>query len=578
MDGLLKQRKVKPTLPRSTASEKYDAFKKTYRDDPDGFARDCIRWKKGQGLAPYQSEILAALPREKRVAGRGLHGIGKTMLEAIAVLWYSLTRDGDPEGDWKVVTTASVWRQLDKFLWPEVHKWARRLRWDVIGRSPFDERTELHAMSIKLSTGEAFAVASNKPDQIEGTHAVFLLYLFDESKTIPAPTWDSAEGAFSTAGDQGTEALALALSTPGEPNGRFFEIHDRKAGFEDWWTRAVKLEEALKAGRVTAEWAKQRALQWGVESATYKNRVLGEFASSEESGVIPLHWLEAANQRWMDIIDAIADAFHLQVRPNITTQEQDDERIRQVLAIIHEQKIPLLQFTQLGVDPADGGGDSSVLAPVFGTMLTEYRRSKAWGVMEVCGRAKGVWDKYKSGYLVVDVIGMGSGVVGRLREQDVPVYALHGGARTLARDAQKELGFVNKRSHAYWNLRELLHPELGGNIALPPDDDATGDLTAPTWRVVSGGKIEVEGKPDIKKRLGRSTDTGDGTVYAYFPLPPGALREEAEAGAEPPKVARSGGRPGPAGTPLRFSGRTNGMAGHSSTQRKGGHTRWLNDS
>jgi hypothetical protein len=33
---------------------------------------------------------------------------------------------------------------------------------------------------------------------------------------------------------------------------------------------------------------------------------------------------------------------------------------------------------------------------------------------------------------------------------------------------------------------------------------------------MSGGKIQVESKDDIKKRIGRSTDDGDAVVMAFF--------------------------------------------------------------
>jgi rubrerythrin len=52
---------------------------------------------------------------------------------------------------------------------------------------------------------------------------------------------------------------------------------------------------------------------------------------------------------------------------------------------------------------------------------------------------------------------------------------------------------------------------------LPPDDLLTGDLTTPHWRVMSGGRIQVESKDDIRKRLGRSTDDGDAVVMAMWP-------------------------------------------------------------
>ncbi|MBA3569087.1 MAG: hypothetical protein H0W28_07030 [Pyrinomonadaceae bacterium] len=61
----------------------------------------------------------------------------------------------------------------------------------------------------------------------------------------------------------------------------------------------------------------------------------------------------------------------------------------------------------------------------------------------------------------------------------------------------------------------LLRPPNNENIALPPDDELIGDLTAPHWKVTSAGKIQIESKDDIRKRLGRSTDTGDPVVMAF---------------------------------------------------------------
>lgn len=43
-----------------------------------------------------------------------------------------------------------------------------------------------------------------------------------------------------------------------------------------------------------------------------------------------------------------------------------------------------------------------------------------------------------------------------------------------------------------------------------------GDLTAPHWRVSAGGKIQVEAKEEIFKRLKRSTDSGDAVVQSFW--------------------------------------------------------------
>lgn len=452
-------------------------FVRTYRNAPVAFVRDCINWKGSEGPTPYQIEVLEELPVRKRVALRGPHGLGKTAFASWVILWFALTRDGE---DWKCPTTASAWRQLTKYLWPEVHKWSRRLNWARIGRAPFDARRELQTLSLKLTTGEAFAVASDTPEYIEGAHADSLLYLFDESKAIPNETFDAAEGAFSNAGtDTPNEAFALSISTPGEPMGRFYDIHKRKPGFEDWWVRHVTLEETIKAGRISAEWAEQRKKQWGESSAIYQNRVLGEFCASDEDGVIPLSWVEAANRRW---------------------EEWKESGME-------------LPFTCAGVDVARSGADKTIYALKHGKVVTELRRHSKEDTMETTGRVAGLLNA-KRGYAVVDVIGIGAGVVDRLREMKLDVRPFNASEGTDVKDSSGEMGFVNKRSAGWWNVREMLDPGNGHDIGLPPDDLLTGDLTAPHWRVMSGGKIQVESKDEIRKRLGRSTDDGDAVVMA----------------------------------------------------------------
>ncbi|GAF96867.1 unnamed protein product, partial [marine sediment metagenome] len=249
---------AKKELDRVLAENKttYGIFKLKYFDDFQGFLDDCVDWKEGEHPTDYQYEASYELLECKRYCMRGPHGLGKTALAALAILWFALTRDGL---DWKCPTTASVWRQLSKFLWPEVHKWTRQLKWGVIGRGPFIINAELLTLSLKLETGEAFALASNDPSSIEGAHADHILYIFDEAKTIIRETWEAAEGAMSGTG----EAMALAISTPGEANGVFYDIHKRKPGYEDWTVRHIKLSECVEAGRVSQMWADLRKKQWG---------------------------------------------------------------------------------------------------------------------------------------------------------------------------------------------------------------------------------------------------------------------------------------------------------------------------
>jgi hypothetical protein len=454
-----------------------------YLYDPVAWARDVIDWRADSGLTAYQQDILAALPIRRRVAVRGPHGLGKSGLAAIAVLWFSTTRDA-ANLDWKVLTTASAWRHLAKFLWPEIRKWARVIRWDVLGRPAFNERTELLDLHLKLRFGAASAVASSKPEFIEGAHADSLLYLIDEAKIVPNASWDAIEGAFSGGQTEGLpEAFALAVSTPGPPAGRFYEIHKRGRGLEDWWTRHVTLDEAVKAGRISKEWAEQRKRQWGADSALYANRVLGEFHAGDEDSVIPLAWVEAAVERWHAWVDA--------------------------------GRAPIPGRRVLGVDVARGGTDATVLAHRTGVCVDRLDQHHREDTMRTTARVQGVLG---DGVPIVDSIGVGGGVVDRLRELRVPVIPYTGSAKTDARDRTREFGFVNTRSAAYWRVRELLDPAFAPEVMLPPNELLLADLTAPTWTIVTGvpPKIQVEKKEDLVERLGRSPDHGDAVVMSFW--------------------------------------------------------------
>lgn len=453
----------------------YDAFKEKYFYDLEGFARDCVIWDADENLAEYQAEGMRRLVKHRRFSMRGPHGLGKTMFAAVTVLWFALTRDGL---DWKIPVLASAWRQLTKFLFPEIHKWSRRLRWDVIGRKSFTNN-ELLQLNLRLGTGEAFAIASDNAAFIEGAHAKYMLYVFDESKVIPDDTWDAAEGAFSTG-----DCYWLAISTPGEQVGRFYEIHSHTAGYEDWNTLFVTLEMCVKAGRINPEWAEQRRKQWGETSAVYKNRVRGEFAAADEDGVISLADIERSNLRWQERMDA----------GNFK------------------------ELTGLGVD-IGRGGDPSVIAKEYdGRAIKELERMNTRNSMEIAGRVVGILLKWLEAVAVID-LGYDPGVYDSVREnakvaeRAIPFVA---SAKEEMTDETGELGFVNLRSAAWWNLREMLKND---EYDLPPDDKLTGDLTAPHYKLMSGGKIAIEGKGEtkafgagVRKKLGRSTDDGDAVV------------------------------------------------------------------
>lgn len=523
----------------------YRQWQREYFDTPAGFVRDCIIWKPDErGPAPYQEEGLEAVVKHIRYAIRGPHGLGKTALAAWLVLWFALTRDG--LYDWKVPTTAGVWRQLEQYLWPEIHKWEARLDWEKIGRDPWVRGQESLDLSLKLETGRAFAVASDNHQMIEGAHADQILYVYDESKAIPNQTFDASEGALSAHGVDGKVAMAAMFSTPGGLTGRFYAVHSKKPGFEDWKTRHVTKDEVVAAGRMSEAWARQRALQWGEESALYKNRVLGEFAAEDKDAIVPISWIEAANERWHKLVRQWEKATEVYEKALARTGDENKlEELEQLL---------MPELSCVACDVADSGDDSTIVARRYGRTFVEaldaytkqdtmattghvvaalrehpaYEHLALDDTPAIEAMDEDAFDAYveesdNAPVAVIDSIGVGAGTAARLKELGVKTLAFVASqaAKYNGRELKDRTGvmaFANRKAAAWWNLREMLDPQYNEGLALPPDDELTGDLTTPTWRMVSGGRIQVEKKEDIKKRIGRSTDRGDAVVMLFADL------------------------------------------------------------
>lgn len=510
----------------------------SYLTDPVGWIERYVEFPEGESLTPYQAEALATLAEHHRLALRGGHGLGKSAAASLTVLWFAFTREAAGI-DWKIPTTASAWRQITHYLWPEIHKWAGRIRWELMGRGPLTQN-ELQTLRLKLDHGEAWGQAAKDANSIEGAHATHLLYLFDESKGIAPNLWTAAEGAFSGAGrDTKSEAWFLALSVPGPPAGTFYDIHTRKPGYEDWKVRHVRKEEVIAAGRMSADWADMMRRRFGVKSSIYQQRVEGNFATDATNAVIPLEWIEAANERWLDRA---------------------------------ERGVDLGPILGAGLDVAREGGDVTVLAmTTFDTVLPLIRPTE-FKTQPLVAKVKVELSRYPGRPVVaVDAEGIGAGIFDGLSEgidwQDrvLPFKASNSPPGNW-HDYTGQLTMGNARSCIWWALRDELNPDRADffvpTLALPPDDLLTGDLTVPTFYFGAGGRIFIESKDDIRKRLGRSSDSADAVCQARWALVLGAratvtaAQHKARAGTSSGDLRRGADAAGPGGgewSPLRVA-------------------------
>lgn len=163
----------------------------------------------------------------------------------------------------------------------------------------------------------------------------------------------------------------------------------------------------------------------------------------------------------------------------------------------------------LSVDVADGGESETIIGRRTGRLILPF---ESYPIPDTTQIAHHVEKDLNAGFelAVVDSNGVGSGTTSTLRHDGYPVFAYKGSLGTTETDSSGELHFANTRSAAYWSVREVFDPRNPNAIGLSEDHPLLKeDLVGLKYHEVTGGRIAVEEKDKVVRRLGRSPDRGD---------------------------------------------------------------------
>lgn len=426
----------------------------------------------------YQDDILKAInePGCDRIAWHKGHGVGGTTLMAWLTLAFLFTRASA-----KVVTTASVNRQVRDVLWPEIHRWMRKAEKNLY-KMRFTAGYDLLDIQLKIQKDwYAIGASSDEGVNMEGFHAPSLMYIVDEAKTVKKEIFESIEGALTGVG----EAKLVVVSTPPyAKEGHFYDIcRGAVPGFRVFHTSGAD------SPNVSKDWIESKKIEWGENSPAYISKVLGLFPDSSDDTLIPLSWVDAAIERW---------------------QENVGEK-------------PL--YASLGVDVARYGSDETVLALMYGPRVEKLMTFNKQDTMQTTGQVVRCVDSFDVTQVNVDVIGVGAGVCDRLREiskerregtSGLPTFRVK--SVNVAAKAPmitykgERLRFKRLRDRLYWNLRIRLDPQNPNPeelLSFPNDDKLRSQLTSLKYKVTSDGAIEIENKDSLKARGYNSPDRAE---------------------------------------------------------------------
>jgi hypothetical protein len=169
------------------------------------------------------------------------------------------------------------------------------------------------------------------------------------------------------------------------------------------------------------------------------------------------------------------------------------------------------------VDVARFGDDSSALAMRQGNwQLAPVREWWGKDTMQTAGLIKAEWDSTmpaaRPKAINVDVIGIGAGVVDRLKELGLPVVGVNVAESESIRAGAEGVSFNRLRDELWWRGREWLEAR---DCRLADDDETIAELSTPTYGFTSNGRLQVERKDELRKRGVKSPNRADAWLLTF---------------------------------------------------------------
>jgi phage terminase large subunit len=427
-----------------------------YRDDPVGFIEDIL----GESPWSIQKRIAYSVRDNPNTAVPSCFGSGKDWIASRIATWWVEAMGG------VLVATSNSFPQLRDIFWRELRR--AHSAGNLRGRPSVgnDLRWEVH------ETG-AFAIGrkpdDNDPESMQGTHAERVLVILDEANGIPDELYNATSGLVVNEASR-----RLAIGNPWEPVGPFFEACRSATWnvvpisvFDTPNFTGEPVPDKARKELVSPFWLEERRKEGLEGTPWWVAKVMGQFPDSSSDQVVPLALVESA-------------------------------RVREYVVEPRDAA---------GLDVARFGTDDSVLMDGGWNGPERVEIVHGQSTMHVAGMGAN-YMKTRRGALAVDVIGVGAGVVDRLREQRLPGRVIEVNAGAGAVDGDR---FINLRAELWWSIREAFQR---GEISLARLDEKTyqrlrSELTAPTYRYTSSGKVQIESKEELKARGQPSPDVAD---------------------------------------------------------------------
>ena len=395
-------------------------------------------------------------------------GPGKSAVLAWCGLWFLVTQ-GERGNHPKGAVTACTEANLKDNLWTEYSKWndisplcSGILKWT---KTRLFAKDHPNTWFLSARAFNNSADAEQKGRVLSGIHSKYMLFQVDESGDVPITVMKTAEQALST-----SDMVFGRVQQAGNPtsvDGMLYAVLD------DGEWQVIKITgdplDPERSTRVSLKVAESSIRKYTRQDPWVMAYILGQFPKGGINTLFSAH----------DVDEAMKRGVH----------ENDYKKAQK----------------RMGIDVARFGLDSTVIFPRQGLRAFNYVEMRDARTDEIASRVIAGKRRWGSELEFVDGTGgYGAGVVDSMIRAGASPYEINFAAKADDRR------YYNKRAEMWFRFANWC--KRGG--MMPKCVSLKKELISQTYGF-KGGKMILEDKELIRKRLGFSPDRGDALALTF---------------------------------------------------------------
>lgn len=444
---------------------------KLWRENPLQFVVDVF------GVEPdeWQADALRSLgsvePKaRRRLAMKSCTGAGKSTVLAW-ISWHRLVCFANKGQHPKGAALSGQGREnLRDTLWAELSRWQQRsellktaFKWTGERISSVDH-PETWFLAARSYAKDADTEAIGR--SLSGLHSQYPFVILDEVGDMPVTVGQKAAQIF-TGGV--VDGLIACAGNPTSTSGLLYHIAEKERELWDLITITADPDDPNRTPRVDEDHAREQIRLYGKDNPWVMSTILGLFPHTAMNSLFSTDEVERALGK------------HL--------------------------KEPEYNFIQprIGVDVALYGDDRTVLFPRQGLASFMPIIMRTQEPADISARLMNEKIRFGSEQeFIDDTGGWGSGVMSHYRAAGYTPFGVQSASKAI------DDRYFNKRAEMWFAMREWIR--AGG--ALPNIPEIVAELTT-TEYTMKNGKLLLQPKDIVKKKLGRSPDIADALAQTF---------------------------------------------------------------